>query len=89
MAEQNLNQTQVQATLEDKLTISSRRKWFWLGILVAIINPVFAGLIIGAVYLSEPALRREGRIVAGIAILWGAVLFYLVNKNFAVNPFFF
>ncbi len=70
-----------------KLVISSRRKWLWLGILVAIVNPVFAGLIMGAVYLSESELRREGMVVASIAIIWGAVLFYLVNQTITINPF--
>ena len=74
---------------EEKLVISSRKKWLWLGILIALINPVFAGLILGAVYLSEPELRREGKIVAAVAILWGAILFYLISKNLAVNPLAF
>ncbi len=83
MEEQNLNQ----APAETKLVISSKKKWLWLGILVATVNPIFAGLIIGAVYLSEPELHKEGRLVAAISILWGAILFYLVNKNITVNPF--
>ncbi len=70
---------------EEIIFISSRKKWLWLGIFVALFNPVFAGLILGAVYLSEPELKKEGRIVAMIAILWGAVLFYFVRQNFAVN----
>jgi len=65
--------------------ISSRRKWLWLGILIALLNPVFAGLILGAVYLSEPELKKEGRIIAAVAILWGAVLFYLVRQSFTAN----
>lgn len=65
--------------------ISSRKKWLWLGIFVALLNPVFAGLILGAVYLSEPELKKEGRIVATIAILWGAILFYIVRQNFTAN----
>ncbi|MBU2037354.1 hypothetical protein KJ866_04125 [Patescibacteria group bacterium] len=83
MEEQDLNQTPT----SQKLVISSKKKWLWLGILVAVVNPVFAGLIIGAVYLSEPALQKEGRIIAGIAILWGAVLFYLISKSIVANPF--
>lgn len=83
MEEQDLNQTQT----GQKLVISSKKKWLWLGILVAAVNPVFAGLIMGAVYLSEPELHKQGRIVAIISILWGAVLFYLVNKSITINPF--
>lgn len=83
MAEQDFNQT----STGQKLVISSKKKWLWLGILVAIVNPVFAGLIMGAVYLSEPELRREGIAVASLAIIWGAILFYWVNHSITVNPF--
>lgn len=72
---------------EEIIFISSRKKWLWLGIFVALLNPIFAGLILGAVYLSEPELKKEGQIVAGIAILWGAVLFYFVRQNFTTNFF--
>jgi len=79
MEEENLKKN------EEIIFISSRKKWLWLGIFVALLNPVFAGLILGSVYLSEPELKKEGRIVATIAILWGAVLFYLVRQNFVNN----
>jgi len=67
--------------------ITSKKKWLWLGILIALLNPVFAGLVLGAIYLSEPSLKKEGRIVAAVAILWGAILFYLVRQNFGPNFF--
>ncbi len=76
-----------QKPTSEKLTISSKKKWLWLGIVIALFNPIFAGLIIGAVYLSEPELRQAGKIVAGIAILWGAILFYFVSQNLAAGPF--
>lgn len=74
-----------QKIINDKLTISSKKKWLWLGIIVALVNPIFAGLIVGAAYLSEPELRSAGKIVAAIAILWGVVLFYLVRQNFSAT----
>lgn len=67
-----------------KPVISSAKKWLWLGIAVALINPIFAGLILGAAYLTEPELKQAGRIVAAISILWGAILLYLVRQNFSV-----
>lgn len=70
---------------EEIIFISSRKKWLWLGIFVALLNPVFAGLILGAVYLSEPELKKEGRIIATIAILWGAALFYFVRHSLPAN----
>ena len=70
---------------EEIIFISSRKKWLWLGIFIALFNPVFAGLVLGAVYLSEPELKKEGRIIATIAILWGAALLYFVRHNFPSN----
>ena len=58
------------------------KKWLVTGILIAVFNPVFAGLILGAAYLSEPGLRREGRIVTIIAIAWGVFLFFWLKDNF-------
>jgi len=72
---------------DGKLVIFSKKKMIWLGMLIALFNPVCAGLIVGAVYLSEPELRQAGKIISAIAILWGAVLFYLVRQNMPVNPF--
>lgn len=69
--------------------VVSKRKWVWLGVLVAMVNPIFSGLILGAVYLSEPELRSAGRFVAAISIIWGAFLYYFVQKNLALNPFGF
>jgi hypothetical protein len=72
---------------QEKLIISSKKKWVWLGVLIALVNPIFSGLIVGAVYLSEPELRGAGKIISAIAILWGAALFYFINRSLSVNPF--
>lgn len=69
--------------------VVSKKKWIWLGLLVALVNPIFSGLILGAVYLSEPELRGAGRAIAAISIIWGAFLYYFVQKNLAVNLFGF
>ncbi len=71
-----------QKALGDKIIISSKKKWLWAGIIIALVNPIFAGLIVAAIYLSEPELRPAGKIVAVVAILWGAALLYLVRQNF-------
>ncbi len=57
------------------------KKWLLVGLLVAIFNPVFAGLVLGAAYLSEASLKREGVLVTSISVIWGAFLFfYFRNK---------
>lgn len=66
----------------ETIFVSAGKKWLWLGILIAFLNPIFAGLILGAAYLSEPNLKKEGRIVGAVAILWGAASFYLARQIF-------
>ncbi len=55
-------------------------KWLLVGLLIALFNPLFSGLIIGFAYLGESRLRREGAIVIGFALVWKIVLtIYLKN----------
>lgn len=68
----------------DKLTVGEQRsrKWFWVGLLIVLLNPIFSGLIIGSFYLTEPSLKKYGWIILTIAIIWGAVsllLFQMFN----------
>lgn len=53
-------------------------------VVIAVLNPVFAGLIIGLVLLSEPDFRKEGKIVAAFSLIWGVIFMLLVNKFRAV-----
>lgn len=55
------------------------KKWLWVGLAVAFLNPIFSGFILGALYVSEPSLRRYGRLVLGFSAVWGAIFFYLVG----------
>lgn len=63
----------------------SKKKWVWLGIVITILNPVFAGLILGAAFLSEPKLKRAGLIISAIAIIWGAISFYLMQRYYKIS----
>jgi hypothetical protein len=49
------------------------KKWFWVGLLIAVFNPIFSGLILGSFYLTEPSLKKYGWIILAVAIIWGAV----------------
>jgi len=69
---------------KDKISVS-QKKWLWLGIIIALLNPIFAGLLVGAFYLSEPQLKKSGIIVASIAILWGVILLYLIRQNLTLG----
>ena len=61
------------------------KKWFYMGLAIAMLNPVFSGLILGAVYLTEPGLKKYGRIILPIAVVWGAVAFWLSSKYLPVG----
>ncbi|MDP3799965.1 MAG: hypothetical protein Q8Q90_00900 [bacterium] len=61
------------------------KKWFYTGLIIAILNPIFSGLILGAVYLTEPGLKKYGRIILPIAVVWGAVAFWLSSKYLPVG----
>ncbi len=58
------------------MTLRSRRKWFWIGIVMGL-NPV-TGLVFGIGLLREPPYRREGAIVILWTVVWGALSYLLV-----------
>ena len=64
---------------KEKICLTSRKKWLWLGIFIALINPIFAGLILGAVFWTEPDLKKEAKIILAISLIWGLVYIYLSN----------
>ncbi|PJE59976.1 MAG: hypothetical protein COU85_00705 [Candidatus Portnoybacteria bacterium CG10_big_fil_rev_8_21_14_0_10_44_7] len=83
---ENIAQTKQAEAVQEATKKPLNKKWLLVGILVALLNPIFAGLILGAAFLSEPGLKREGQIVTGLALLWGGALFYWLRHNF--NLFF-
>jgi len=64
----------------EKIEISSKRKWFIVGIIIAILNPIFSGLIMSYAFLTEPKLRKEGKILLIISFAWAIVLAYLIER---------
>jgi len=64
---------------EEKLTLSSRKKFFWLGITIALLNPIFSGIVIGFAFWTEPKLKKEAKIILLLSIVWGGIFIYLSN----------
>jgi hypothetical protein len=64
---------------EEKISLTSRKKWLWLGVAIAILNPVFSGLIIGLAFWTEPKLKKEGKVILAVAIIWGIIFSYLLR----------
>jgi hypothetical protein len=59
--------------------ISSKQKWLVIGIVIAILNPIFSGLVVAFGFITEPKLRKEGKIVLIVSFVWAIVLAYLMN----------
>lgn len=63
----------------EEISLSSRKKWLWIGIVIALLNPVFSGLIFGLAFLTEPRFKKEGKIILSVAIVWGIISLYLLR----------
>ena len=68
---------------KEPMILSSRKKWFWIGIVLTIMDQT-AGVIYGIALLLEPPYKREGRII----LIWNVFFFllkviviYLLFKN--------
>ncbi len=64
---------------KDAIEINSRKKWLVLGIIIAILNPIFSGLIISLGFLTEPKLRKEGKIILVISVVWAIAWMFLAG----------
>lgn len=63
----------------ERASIRKNRFFFW-SVIITVLNPVFSGLILGLLMLSEPELRKEGRIVALFSVVWGIIALLLMLK---------
>ncbi len=66
-------------TKGDEISISSKKKLFIAAIIIAILNPIFSGLILSFVFITEPKLRKEGKILLIISFVWAIILAYLID----------
>lgn len=71
----------------DTLVSINKNKLFFWAVVIAALNPIFAGLIIGLVLLSEPDFRKEGKIVTAFSIVWGLMAMALFAKFQGSLPF--
>jgi len=64
---------------KNAIEIGSKQKLFVIGIIIAILNPIFSGLLIAFGFLTEPKLRKEGKIILVISFVWAIILAYIMN----------
>lgn len=60
-----------------EISLSSKKKWFLIGLVIAILNPIFSGLILGIAFWTESQLKKEGKIITAIAVIWGLLAMLL------------
>lgn len=58
----------------------NKGKFFLWAVIIAALNPIFSGLVLGLVMLTEPELKREGRIVTLFSLAWGALALALIAR---------
>lgn len=64
---------------KEAIEISSKRKWLIIGIIIALLNPIFSGLVVSFGFITEPKLRKEGKIILVISFVWAIILAYLIE----------
>lgn len=64
---------------KDITEVSSKKKWFIIGIIIALLNPIFSGLVVSFGFLTEPKFRKEGKIILVISFLWAIALAYIID----------
>ena len=72
----------------EKVSVS-RQKWVIIGLLITLFNPFFAGLIYGLALWREPELKKEGKLIVFLSLIWGAVSLALVSHFGSKIPFNF
>jgi len=71
-----MNEEKLVSPLDKKISLSSCKKWFWMGIVVALISPV-AGLILAVAFWTEPELKKQGKTIFIFTIIWGIIFIFL------------
>lgn len=60
-----------------QIEISSKKRLIAIATIIAFLNPIFSGLIMGIWMLLESNLKKEGKIVIAISIIWGLIILFL------------
>ncbi len=70
-------------TAKDSETVLvSRQKWIIIGLIITIVNPFFAGLIYGWALWREKDLKKEGKWIMILSLLWGAIQAALLMRYY-------
>lgn len=65
--------------MSEKATIRKNKFFFW-AVIITILNPIFSGLLLGIFMMTEPELKKEGRMVTLFSIVWGIIVLMLLSR---------
>jgi hypothetical protein len=51
----------------------SKQKWIIIGLIMAIVNPFFAGVIYGLALWRDKNFHKEGKWLFILSLLWGSI----------------
>ncbi|MDO8558272.1 MAG: hypothetical protein Q7S09_03745 [bacterium] len=69
--------------------LQSKKTLFRVLLVVAILNPVASGILVGIYLWREPEMKHEGKIITAVALVWGVVVLILALANPAKGLFAF
>ena len=72
---------------KEPMILSSKKKWFWIGIITATFNS-FAGVIYGVALFREKEYQKEGGMIVGWAIVWFLTLTFILIPFLVKNGYF-
>jgi len=62
----------------ERVSLSSRKKWFWLAVAIALISPV-SGVVLAVAFWTEKNFKKQGKIILVLSIIWGIIFLYLTD----------
>lgn len=65
--------------MDENVSVKKSRL-FYGALAVAVLNPIFSGIILGVVMLREPQLKHEGKIVLVFSLAWGILALLIAAK---------
>ena len=60
----------------------SKQKWIIAGLIIAIVNPFFAGVIYGLVLWRDKNFCKEGKWLFILSLLWGSISTTLLARYY-------
>ena len=67
---------------EPSVHIKSKKMLYRIGMVIALLNPIASGVVLGVYLWTEPEMKREGKIITAIAAAWGILSLIILKKTF-------